>query len=293
MKTQNRALAGRAALVTTALLWGTSFVILKTTLESVGTLWILAIRFTLATQLLGLFAAKRLKGLSPRVLRGGSLMGLSLAAAYIVQTYGLFYTTPGKNAFLTAVYCVLVPFLAWGIYRRKPKTQHVLAAFLCLAGIGFVSLSGSESPFNRGDALTLLCGVFYALQIIVVEQYGGEDGDALCLSAVQFAVAALVCWAGALLFEPVPSDVPSGAWLSIAYMGFVCTGLCFFLEAWGMKRTPSSTAAVIMTLESVFGTLTSILFYHERVTAKLLTGFALIFVSVLLSETGLGLIKKE
>ena len=127
MKTQNRALAGRAALVTTALLWGTSFVILKTTLESVGTLWILAIRFTLATQLLGLFAAKRLKGLSPRVLRGGSLMGLSLAAAYIVQTYGLFYTTPGKNAFLTAVYCVLVPFLAWGIYRRKPKSSSTAA----------------------------------------------------------------------------------------------------------------------------------------------------------------------
>ncbi len=293
MNIKNRPLAGQAALLAASLLWGTSFVILKNTLESVGTLWILAIRFTIAALLLGLLAGKRLLCLDRRTWRGGVLMGLCLAAAYLFQTYGLKYTTPGKNAFLTAVYCVLVPFFAWGIYRRRPGLHHVLAALLCLAGIGFVSLSGAEIGFNRGDALTLVCGVFYALQIIVVEQYGGEDGDALCLSAVQFAVAALVCWAGALLFEPVPSDVPSGAWLSIAYMGFVCTGLCFFLEAWGMKRTPSSTAAVIMTLESVFGTLTSILFYHERVTAKLLTGFALIFVSVLLSETGLGLIKKE
>lgn len=287
MKTQNRALAGRAALLATALLWGTSFVILKNTLASVGPLWILAIRFTLSALLFGAIAGKRLKDLPPRLWRGGVLLGLCIAAAYIVQTYGLLYTTPGKNAFLTAVYCVLVPFLAWGIYRRRPKPQHILGALLCLAGIGFVSLSGVESGFNKGDALTLLCGLFYALQIIVLEQYGGEDGDALSLSAIEFAVAALVCWAGALPFESVPQNVPMDAWLTIAYLGFVCTGLCFFLEAWGMKYTPSSTAAVLMTLESVFGAVSSVLFYHEPVTPRLLTGFALIFVAVLMSETGL------
>ncbi len=293
MKTRSHSIAGRAALFTTALLWGTSFVILKNTLESVGPLWVLAIRFTMAALMLGLFAGKRLFHLSGRQKRGGVLMGLCLAAAYILQTYGLRYTTPGKNAFLTAVYCVMVPFLAWGIYRRKPKLQHVLGALLCLAGIGFVSLSGGEGGFNKGDALTLSCGLFYALQIIVVEEYGGEGSDALSLSVLQFTVAALVCWAGALPFEPVPTAVPPDAWFSIAYMGLVCTGLCFFLEAWGMKYTPSSTAAVIMTLESVFGTLTSVLFYHEQVTGRLLLGFALIFVSVLMAETGFMLFKKE
>ena len=287
MKTQNRALAGRAALLATTLLWGTSFVILKNTLQSVGPLWILAIRFTLSALLFGAIAGKRLKDLPPRLWRGGVLLGLCIAAAYIVQTYGLLYTTPGKNAFLTAVYCVLVPFLAWGVYQRRPKLQHVLGALLCLAGIGFVSLSGTESGFNKGDALTLLCGLFYALQIIVLEQYGGENGDALSLSAIEFAVAALVCWAGALPFESAPQNVPLDAWLTIAYLGFVCTGLCFFLEAWGMKFTPSSTAAVLMTLESVFGALASVLFYHEQLTPRLLLGFALIFVAVLMSETGL------
>lgn len=289
-ETTDRRAAGRFALLAAALLWGTSFVILKNTLESVGTLWILAVRFTLAALLLGFFAGKRLARLSRRERKGGVLLGLCLAAAYITQTYGLKYTTPGKNAFLTAVYCVLVPFLAWGVYRRKPMLRHVLAALLCLVGIGFVSLSDLESGLNRGDMLTLFCGVFYALQIVIVEHYGGEGGDALSLSAVQFAVAALVCWAGALPLEPVPVGVPVGAWLNIAYMGFVCTGLCFFLEAWGMKYTPSSTAAVLLTLESVFGTLTSVIFYHEQLTAKLLIGFALIFFSVLLSETGLELI---
>ena len=286
MKTKHHRLAGQAALFGTALLWGTSFVILKNTLDSIGVLWVLAIRFTLAALLLSAFAGKRLLRLAPRQVRGGLLLGVTLAAAYILQTYGLKLTTPGKNAFLTAVYCVMVPFLAWGIYRRKPGLQHVLAAVLCLAGIGFVSLSGGEAGVNPGDLLTLACGLFYALQIVIVEQYGGEGGDALSLSALQFGVAALICWAGALPLEPVPVGVPTDAWLNIAYMGFVCTGLCFFLEAWGMKVTPSSTAAVILTLESVFGTLTSILFYHEQITLKLLIGFALIFISVLLAETG-------
>ena len=293
MKTKHHRLAGQAALFGTALLWGTSFVILKNTLDSIGVLWVLAIRFTLAALLLGAFAGKKLLRLGSRQIRGGVLLGVTLAAAYILQTYGLKLTTPGKNAFLTAVYCVMVPFLAWGIYRRKPGLQHVLAAILCLAGIGFVSLSGGEADVNPGDLLTLACGLFYALQIVIVEQYGGGDGDALSLSALQFGVAALICWAGALPLEPVPAGVPTDAWLSIAYMGFVCTGLCFFLEAWGMKYTPSSTAAVILTLESVFGTLTSILFYHEQVTPKLLIGFALIFVSVLLAETGLGMKTKQ
>lgn len=286
MSKKRSTFAGQAALFATSLLWGTSFVILKNTLESVGTLWILAIRFTLAALLLGAFAGKRLARLHRLQQRGGILMGLCLAAAYILQTYGLRYTTPGKNAFLTAVYCVLVPFLSWLIYRRKPQMQHVLAAILCLAGIGFVSLSGTQSAINIGDVLTLLCGIFYALQIIVVEQYG-ENGDALCLSVIQFAAAAVICWAGALPLEPVPVNVSPAAWFYIAYMGFVCTGLCFFLEAWGMKATPSSTAAVIMTLESVFGVLTSVLFYHEQVTLRLLLGFVLIFCSVVLAETGL------
>ena len=146
-----------------------------------------------------------------------------------------------------------------------------------------MSLSSAENGFNRGDALTLVCGVFYALQIIVVENYG-DGSDALSLSVIQFAVAALICWAGALTLEPVPAGASVGDWLNIAYMGVVCTGLCFFLEAWGMRYTPSATAAVIMTLESVFGVLTSVLFYHERPTGRMLIGFALIFVSVLLAE---------
>lgn len=289
---KNMGFLGRLALFMTAFIWGTSFVVLKNTLDSVGTLWVLAIRFSVSAVLLALFAVKQLKRMDKRVVRGSVMMGLCLAVAYIVQTYGLKYTTPGKNAFLTATYCVLVPFMAWGIYKRKPDASNILAAFLCLIGIGFVSLSNLSEGVNIGDMLTLLCGVFYALQIIMMEQYAAH-GEALSISAVQFASAAALCWVGALLFEQPPVAVPTAAWLNIAYLSVMCTAVCFFLQAWGMKYTPSSTAAVLMTLESVFGTLISVLFYHEPMTVKLLLGFALIFVAVLISETKPNLLKRR
>lgn len=289
---KNTALMGRLALFSTAIIWGTSFVLLKTALDSVGTFWILAIRFSISAIILGLFAGKKLFRMNRRTVRGSVVLGICLALAYIIQTFGLKYTTPGKNAFLTATYCVLVPFLAWWIYRRRPDRFNIIAAFLCISGIGLVSLNGSFGSVNIGDILTLICGLFYALQIIVMEQYV-DDGDALSISVLQFAVAAVICWLGALPLEPIPRGVSLEAWLSIAYMGIVCTGVCFFLEAWGMRVTPSSTAAVIMTLEAVFGVLFSILFYRERLTLRLGIGFTLIFFSVLVSETKLSFLKKR
>ena len=275
-------LLGHLALWGTAFIWGTSFVILKEALDSIGIMWVLALRFIIAAALLLLAAGKRLKTLGRAGLRGGMLLGVCLAAAYIFQTYGLKYTTPGKNAFLTATYCVLVPLMVWAFFKRRPNAANIIAAFMCVFGIGLVSLSGT-SPFNIGDALTLVCGIFYALQIILTERFIG-DCDALSLTGVEFGTAAVICLAGALIFESAPVGLSLELWGSIAYMGVMCTALCFFLQTWGMRYTPSSTAAVIMTFESVFAIIISVIFYDEPVTVRLICGFTLIIASVIISE---------
>lgn len=282
---------GRLALFITAFIWGTSFVIMKGTLDSIGALWVVAVRFSLSALLLGIIARKKLRRMSRAAVKGSVMMGVCLAAAYIFQTYGLVYTTPGKNAFLTATYCVLVPFMAWGIYRRNPGHSSIFAAILCIVGIGFVSLSSGFHDINIGDILTLCCGIFYALQIIMLEQYG-PDSDAMSITTVQFAVAAVINLIGALLFESVPMGVDAGAWWSILYLSVMCTALCFFLQAWGMKYTPSAPAAVIQTLESVFGALISVVFFNEELTLRLFIGFTLIFISVLISEIKPNFFKK-
>lgn len=282
---------GRLALLTTSLLWGTSFVILKSTLDSITPLWVLAIRFIGAALIILLAALPRLKKLDRVYLKGGILMGAFLAVAYTVQTYGLAFTTPGKNAFLTATYCILVPFLYWGIYKRRPDKYNIVAAILGLTGMGFVCLQKNLSV-NIGDILTICCGLFYSLHIIVTAHYV-EDRDPILLTLIQFAVAAVLCFLFALLFEPTPKSLPQNTWFAIVYLSVLCTGVCFLLQTVGQKYTPPSAAALIMTLESVFGTLLSVILGQENLTVGIVTGFALIFIAIIISETKLDFLQKK
>ena len=132
-------------IVLATLIWGSTFFILKDTLDDVDLMFLLAFRFTLAAGILALVFWKRWKAMDLRYLWQGGVLGVLLAAAYTVQNYGLMDTTPGKNAFFTAVYCVIVPFLYWAVDQLRPSRWNVLAALLCVAGIGFVSRDGGLS----------------------------------------------------------------------------------------------------------------------------------------------------
>lgn len=289
---KNSGLVGRVALLLTAIIWGSTFFIFKNALDSLTALWLLAIRFIIATLAMLPVCWRRLLKMDRRAVVGGIYMGLCLTAAYIFQTYGLKYTSAGNNAFLTASYCVLVPFLMWAIYKKRPGIHNIAAALLCMAGIGFVSLDNGFDSVNIGDVLTLICGVFYALQIIVTEKYV-HDCDALCISAVQFAVTGVICFFAALILEPIPAYISTDAWLTLLYLGVIATALCWFLQAWGMKYTPSSTATVLMSLEAVFGVIFAGIFAGEVVTLGAFFGFVLILAAELLSELGGNLFKRR
>ena len=287
----NKANLGRTCLILTTLILGSSFVILKSALDSITPLWVLAIRFSGAAILMLIACLPRLKKLDKRYVTGGCLMGLCLSAAYILQTYGLVYTTPGKNAFLTTTYCILVPFLYWIISGKRPDIYNIIAALVCLVGVGFVCL-GNDLSINIGDMLTILCGLFYGLHIIVTSRTA-ENRDPVLITMLQFATAAVVCFIGAVLFEPAPHDIGSGTWLSIAYMTFICTGLCYILQTVGQKYTPPSQTAVILTLESVFGSAISVILGVESLTFNIALGFFLIFIAIITSETKLDFLNKK
>ena len=281
---------GLAALFAMTFIWGTSFVILKNTLESISTLYILAVRFTGAALIMAAFGAREWKTADRKYLIGGALMGVCLFLAYVFQTYGLVYTTPGKNAFLTTTYCVIVPFLYWALIGKRPDRYNVIAAVLCVIGVGLISLDTGLSV-NKGDVLTVICGLFYALHIIVSARYV-RGRSVLLLTAIQFGTAAVLSWISAVLFAPAPSGAPAGAWLSVAYLCIMCTAVSFGLQAFGQKYSPPSQTAVIMTLESVFGAAISVLFFNEQLTVKLFFGFLVMFIAVLISETKLSFLRR-
>ena len=286
-----KASAGRLALLAAALIWGSSFVIMKNTVDDVPVFLLLAIRFSIAFVVLGAVFFRRLRGLDRRFILGGMLCGAMLITAYSLQTFGLVGTTPGKNAFLTAVYCVLVPFLAWIFFRKRPTMWNWLAAVLCVAGIGLVSLNGGLT-IAPGDALSLLSGVCYALHIIALSRLG-EKGDVFALSIIQFGTTALLAWLLHLLTGPADVHLPLRIWPQLGYLSVLCTCVAITLQALGQKLTPPSQSAILLSLESVFGVLFSILLGAETLSFQLFSGFTLIFLSVIVSETQLSFLKKR
>ena len=287
----NNPTGGRLALLTAAVIWGSSFIVMKDTVDHIPVFQLLAIRFTLAGLLLALLFRKRLMTSGKQLLSHGAVCGVLLLSAYATQTFGLMTTTPGTNAFLTAVYCVMVPFMAWGFHRKRPTSYNWVAAVLCIAGIGLISLSGDLS-IGLGEGLTLLSGVFYALHIMALSHFGERD-DPVALTIVQFAVVALLSWAATLLTERGAAFPAPAVWSQLLYLTVFATAATLVLQSVGQSLTPPSQSAILLSLESVFGVLFSVMLGKESLTLQLGCGFALIFVSVIISETQLAFLRRK
>lgn len=277
----------KAALLAATLIWGSSFFIMKETVETIRPTLLLAIRFSVAFVILAVVFIKRWKKLDRGHLITGCSAGVFLFLAYTFQTYGLEGTTPGKNAFLTAVYCVIVPFLFWPIEKKRPGVDNIVAALMCITGIGLIAVDFSEGfSVGYGDALTLAGGFMYALHMIVLSK-GGSARDPFLITTVQFGTAAVLCFIATLILDGVPT-IPSlgmSEVLSLGYLAVVCTCVALLMQTWGQKYTHPSAASIILSLESVFGALFSAIFYHEQPSAQIICGFVIVFASVLLSET--------
>ena len=282
---------GRIALFAAAFLWGLSFVIMKNILTNVPTLYILAFRFCGAAIILLPACIHKLKKLDRAYLLSGILMGAAILLGYIFQTYGLQLTTPGKNAFLTSAYCVIVPFLYWVFIRKKPDKYNVAAAAICIVGIGFISLDGSFN-IGAGDVLTIICGFFYAFHILVTAK-AVADRDPVALAMLQFFTAGVIALICALIFESPPSGAGAADILGLVFLTVVSTAGCLLMQVFGQKYTPPSQASVIMTLEAVFGVLSSVILFDEILTFRLITGFALTFAAVIISETKLSFLRNK
>ena len=276
-----------------AFIWGSSFFIMKDALDALPVQYLLAIRFTAGAVLLGLLCWKKWKIFTPDYLWRGAVIGGFLYLAYSVQTYGLALTTPSKNAFLTAVYCVLVPFLYWAFARVRPDRYNVIAAVLCVAGVGLVSLTG-HLTVNPGDGLTLISAVFYASHIVAVAKVSPKK-DIYLLTVFQFAFAGLYAWIGGAFTETFPAQalVRPEVVLPLIYLAVMATTAALLFQNVGQVWSDPASASVILSLESVFGVLCSVAFAGDQVSGKMLLGFALIFVAVVCSETKFSFMRGE
>ena len=279
------------ALFSAAMIFGSSFFIVKNTVDVFPTNFLLAIRFTIGCLLLCALFPRKLRQMDRACLWQGTVLGLLIFAGYCIQTIGLTDTTPGKNAFLTASYCILVPFLHWVVDKRRPDLYNFSAAFLCLTGIGLVSFDGSFS-MRFGDAMTLVSALFFAAHIVAGARFGGKS-DPILLTILQFGTAAVCSWVLGFTTETFPKEIPLNAALGLLYLAVFATTIALLLQNIGLKYADPTSGAILLSLESVFGVLFSMLFYQERLTLRLGAGFLLIFIAVILSETKLSFLRKK
>jgi len=273
-----------AALVGNTIVWGATFVTVKSALADVSPILFLALRFSLATGALLAFWYGRGKGrVEPGEIRAGVLIGIFLFAGYVLQTLGLQLTSAPKSAFLTGLASVMVPLLAMFVYRNKPQVSELLGILAATAGLGLMTLEGPLGSIGRGDLLTIGCALAFAAHIVTLGHYS-EKMRFEMLSVSQVGTAAVLAVSLFWWVEPAHVVWRPGVLFAVLITGLLATAVAFTVQAWAQHYTTSTRTALIYTLEPVFAWLTSYWIIGEGFSRRAAVGAALILGGVLLVE---------
>ncbi len=307
-KEKSSRLVGELLLFLTAMIWGLSFVAQSVGAGEIGPLTFTCLRNVLGLLVIAPFAVPAYrKSASARtedkkgsylagVLKGGALCGLFLFGGLAPQQYSLGIIDPGKAAFITALYIILVPVFSLFLGKRSGVRTWVCVVMGAVALYLLCSPGISGSPDKRellGDAAATVGAVFFALQIIALDHYL-RSYDALTLSVVQYAVCALISFVPMVIIERPSLSSLSAATVPLLYTGIMSTGVAFTLQCVGQKRTDPVVASLIMCFESVFSVLFSALILKTRMSVRETVGCAVMFAAmVLINLPSIGAIKKK
>ena len=266
-----------------AMFWGFTFPTMKILVGIYPACWLLFLRFSVSSVIIYVFFRKRIKEEFHKVFKGGAIIGFLLFLAITTQTIGLRYIGGGRSAFISATYVLMVPFMMWGLKRVFPGWLTIGAAVLCVAGMYLLSgdISGTEGFI--GDILTLVCALTFAVQVIAISRYA-SDNDPIALSFVEFVTFAVLAFLSSAIFETPAEYLSNNGIFELAFTIVFATFGCYMIQIIAQKYAEPSHATIIMSLESVFGLVASIIFLGETVTVRMLSGCALIFVAVIVSE---------
>ncbi|MBR5808558.1 MAG: DMT family transporter, partial [Clostridia bacterium] len=219
---------------------------------------------------------------------GGLICGLCLCVASTLQTMGMVYTSPGKSGFITALYMVIVPII--GLFTGK-KTRPVIWISVLIAVCGlYLMCINSELTINQGDVLTLICALVFSFHILAIDHFSPKV-DGVKLACMQFFVCGIINLIYVFLFEEPKLDPILDCWLSIGYSGIFSCGVAYTLQIVGQKYTDPTSASILMSLESVFATLTTVILVAlgwnltgGQLTSREILGCVLMFLAIILVQ---------
>jgi drug/metabolite transporter (DMT)-like permease len=285
----NRKVQADLALMLCSLLWGVTFVVVKTGLEHASVFLFLAVRFTIAALVMALFRPRVLRKIQGEELFAGMRLAFFMFAGYCFQTAGLQYTTATNSGFVTGSSVVLVPLLL-GIFWGRTLTKWIYGgAGAALVGLYFLTVPAEGLQYlNHGDVLTFIGAGFYAVHIILVGEFSQEHSVS-ALSVIQVAGCAVMAWpltgtASAIHWQQARLE---WGWLELGAVlisAVFATAVAFTVQLWAQQYTEPAHAAILFALEPVFAVITSYFVLHERLTARAWKGAGLIVGGILLAE---------
>ena len=279
----NHRILATILLITTTILWGTSFIITKTITQDIPVLFYLGLRHLIAaigfTPLL-IYCKK----INKKFVFLGIITGTVNFLSMVFQTYGLQTISAGRAGFITGLGTILVPFIVWLGYKQKLKKKNWLAAILSIVGMAFLFLEGLGGVYF-GDFLVLICAFMYALYIVLNDKYV-QLVDIYLYSLVQLLIMSSFSFGGSLMINETISltSLNWNFWLIIAYLGICVTTLPFLFINWAQKQNKNPVqTAIIFTLEPVFAVIFAFLIGSEILNWLEIIGCSIIFLATFIA----------
>ena len=210
-------------------------------------------------------------------------VGARLYIAFILQTVGLQFTTPSKNAFLTVINVVIVPFIGFAFYKKRLDIFELVGAVMAVIGIAVLSLQFSGTV-NIGDILTLCCAIGFAVHIFYTAKFVAEE-DPVLITIIQMFTAALLGSGVVVAKGETTFAVESDALIPLLFLGIFSTTIAYLLQTISQKYITETKAAIILSTEALWGTLFSVILVGELFTIRLAIGALLIISAILIAET--------
>lgn len=247
----------QAALISVAIIWGATFVVVADAVAKYPMFAFLALRFTIASIAFLVVFPRVLKRFEPSTLAIGVAAGLLITGAYVLQTWGVYgetATTPARSALITGLYVVLVPIFQAVVMRRRVRGSTLIGIALAVAGLIVLSgiLSSGGGGWVLGDTLTVLNAVAFAIHIVMLGMIPKRH-DVLALTFIQLAVVAIVTGGISLTVEKVGLPSDGSVWLAILVCALFASTYALVVQNWAQRRIAPARVALILVTEPAFG----------------------------------------
>ncbi|MCR5485194.1 MAG: DMT family transporter, partial [Clostridiales bacterium] len=215
------------------------------------------------------------------LIKGGVLCGICLFAGCNLQQYAFVFSPVGKVGFITALYMILVPII--GIFfKKRPRPLIWICVLIAAVGLYLLCIDGSLE-LKKGDIVTLLGAVCFAFHIITIDHFSSKT-DGVKLSFLQFLVSGMLSFVCMWIFETPELKPILSAAVPIIYAGIMSCGVAFTFQIIGQKYTEPTISSMLLCLESVFAVIFAWLIIHQTLTAREISGCAIMFTAIILSQ---------